>query len=301
MFDALESIYSRIRAEEQDALKKRVSSAYARAPRLNELDDLRTQLLSEVGARRLTAAESIQRLNDITGEERSILRMLNLPEDELSLHYRCVACRDTGYLGTANRRPCACRLQKRELLTGETGINSRETFLNFSMAIYRDEAQAKRTEKAKLLCQAYAAALPSPEKPNLLILGMSGLGKSFLGNAICYEAISQGIDACRVTAYRFLQDMLSDIREHTSFAHRYTNVTLLTLDDLGSEPDIPNVSREWLFAVINERMLNQNPTVYLTNFSLSELQTRYGERVMSRLCDRTTTTALRLSGENLRM
>ena len=37
---------------------------------------------------------------------------------------------------------------------------------------------------------------------------MPGLGKSFLGNAIAYDALSRGIDAERVTAYAFIQTVL---------------------------------------------------------------------------------------------
>ena len=300
MADTLDSIYRSIRAEEQAALRRRVDRAYARSPRLSELDAQRTKLLSDVGARRISTLESKTRLNAIAREEQTILAGLGLPEDELRLHYRCLACRDTGWIGNAPKRPCACRLLKREALSGEAGINQRETFAHFSEAIYPDEVQRKRALNAKKLCEVYADALPTPEKPNLLILGMPGLGKSYLGNAVGYAAISRGLDACRVTAYRFVQDMLTDIREHTGNAKRYATVPLLILDDLGSEPEIPNVSTEWLFAVVNERSLSSRPTVCITNLSLSELQIRYGERVMSRLCDKNATVALKLTGANLR-
>ena len=129
---------------------------------------------------------------------------------------------------------------------------------------------------------------------------MPGLGKSFLGNAIAYEALSRGIDAERVTAYAFIQTVLLDIREQTQKAARYQNVPLLVLDDLGSEPVIPNVSFEWLFAVINERTLAGLATVCSTNLTLSQLQTRYDDRFMSRLCDKNTTLVLHLTGDNLR-
>jgi hypothetical protein len=43
----------------------------------------------------------------------------------------------------------------------------------------------------------------------------------------------------------------------------------MVLDDLGSEPVIPNVSFEWLFAVVNERTLAGLATVCSTNLTLS--------------------------------
>ena len=222
-----------------------------------------------------------------------------MPQDALELRVRCKLCNDTGYLG-AGSKPCSCRLLKREALRGSDGINARETFDHFSTDIFPSAEQKKRTINAKLLCEQFAASLPAPEKPSILLFGMPGLGKSFLGNAIAYEALSRGIDAERVTAYAFIQTVLLDIREQTQKAARYQNVPLLVLDDLGSEPVIPNVSFEWLFAVINERTLAGLATVCSTNLTLSQLQTRYDDRFMSRLCDKNTTLVLHLTGDNLR-
>ena len=299
MPDPLDRYYDRIRGEERDALQRRVAAAYARAPRLPELDRERGALLAGVG-RGLPVDKAKARLDELAGEERKLIADLGLPQDALELHYRCGLCQDTGWVGTAPKRPCSCRLQIRERQAGAAGINARETFAAFSEDVYGDEGQKKRALNAKKICESYAAALPRPVKPNLLILGMPGLGKSYLANAVCYSALCRGVDAKRVTAYTFVQDMLLDIREHTGNAGRYTSVPLLALDDLGSEPEINNVSTEWLFAVVNERLLSGKPTVCVTNLSLSELQARYGERVMSRLCDKNATTALRLTGENLR-
>lgn len=300
MADTIDMIYMRIRAQEAAARQERVERAYAKEPRFAKLDESRAQLVAQIGQRQLSPAEGRERLMEIAREEQELLARMKLPADELELHYRCPLCRDTGYVGEAAKAPCACRLKLREQQSGGQGINSRETFAGFDEGVYPDELQKKRALNAKRLCEGYALSLPHPEKPNLLLMGMPGLGKSYLGNAIAYSAISRGIDVSRVTAYRFVQDVLAEFRQRTGETGRYQRVPLLILDDLGSEPDIPNVSTEWLFAVINERALNNLPTVCITNLSFTELQTRYGERVMSRLADKNTTVALQLTGKNLR-
>ena len=297
--DRLDNQYARIRAEEREARETRIRDAYARAPRLRELDEERARLFIDLGARRITAEESKQRLAAIFDEEKAILASLNMPEDALALHVRCAKCGDTGYIG-ANNAPCSCRLLHRESLRGADGVNARETFANFSADVYPSSEQKRRTVNARLICEAYAKALPSPEKPNILLLGMPGLGKSYLGNAIAYEALSRGVDAERVTAYAFVQAVLKDIREKTDRALRFQKVPLLVLDDLGSEPLISNVSIEWLFAVTNERTLAGLATVFSSNLTLALLQQRYDERFMSRLCDKNATQVLQLTGENLR-
>ncbi len=298
--DALESLYSSIRAEEREALARRVGEARARAPRLSELDERRADLIRSVGARKIGAEAGKRKLDAIDAEEQSLLASIGMPADALTLHVRCELCQDTGYVGE-QRKPCACRLLYRERLRGAEGVNARETFASFSADIFPTPEQKRRTLNAKAVCEAYARALPSPEKPNLLIMGMPGLGKSFLGNAVASAAIWRGIDGMRVSAYSFTQQILSDIRDRTESARRFQTVPLLVLDDLGSEPVIPNVSTEWLFAVVNERALSGLATVCITNLTLTELQSRYGERLMSRLCDRNTTQVLLLTGENLRV
>ena len=299
MNDRLDNLYARIRAEERDAREARVNDAYARAPRLRELDEERADLFIRLGARKVTADESKRRLAEIFAEEKSILAKLGLPENALALHHRCEKCADTGYIG-ANSKPCSCRLLHREAMRGADGVNARETFASFSTDLYPSAEQKRRSVNAKLICEQFAASLPTPEKPNILLFGMPGLGKSYLGNAIAYDALARGIDAERITAYGFVQTVLRDIREQTQHAARYQSVPLLVLDDLGSEPVIPNVSFEWLFAVINERTLAGLATVCSTNYSLAQLQQRYDERFMSRLCDKNTTQVLHLTGENLR-
>ena len=297
--DQLDNLYARIRAEEREARETRVREAYAHAPRLRELDEERAKLFIDLGARRITSEASKARLSEIFDEEKRLLASIGMPQNALELKVRCKLCNDTGYIGQTNK-PCSCRLLKREALRGSDGINTRETFANFSTDLFPSAEQKKRTVNAKILCEQFAATLPTPEKPSILLFGMPGLGKSFLGNAIAYDAISRGIDAERVTAYAFIQTVLTDIREQTQKAARYQTVPLLVLDDLGSEPVIPNVSFEWLFAVINERTLAGLATVCSTNLTLSQLQTRYDDRFMSRLCDKNTTLVLHLTGENLR-
>lgn len=295
----LDNYYERIRAEEHEALSRRIDDAFARAPRLSEIDHERSRLFSDLGTRKITVPEGKRRLAEISDEEQQILASLGLSPDTLTLHVRCELCNDTGYVGPAHQ-PCACRLLHRERLRGSDGVNDRETFPNFSQNIFPTMEQKKRTLNAKTICERYAKALPMPEKPNLLLLGMPGLGKSFLGNAIAYEALLRGVDAERVTAYAFVQSVLKDIRERTEHTQRYQRVPLLVLDDLGSEPNIPNISFEWLFAVINERTLASRATVCSSNLTLKQLSDFYDERFMSRLCDRNTTQVLQLTGENLR-
>ena len=300
MSTQIERVYSDIRSEERRALAERTAEAYARAPELAALPGLRQAVLRDAAARRIDAAESAKRLQALDAREQALLLAAGLPADTLTLRSRCPQCRDTGWLGGTSRRPCACRLKYMAQRDPAIGINERETFETFSLDVFPDEGQKKRTVNAKNFCMAYADTLPNPEKPNLLLMGMPGLGKSFLCNAIAYRALCRGLAARRVTAYAFVEDALAAIRNQSGRSALYVNLPLLVIDDLGSEPVVPNVSEEALFSLLNERLNARRATVVATNLSVSALQDRYGERVMSRLTDRSAAQPILLTGENLR-
>ena len=75
---------------------------------------------------------------------------------------------------------------------------------------------------------------------------------------------------------------------------------LLIIDDLGTEPMIPNITRETLFSVINERQSADRATLWATNLGLDFIQDSYGDRFFSRLIAPRSTGILAMSGEDLR-
>ena len=296
----LAAIYQNIRQQERADLEKRIRAAFARLPELARLDEERAQIMRDIGGKKLDAQAGRTAMEDLAKREAALLIAAGLPGDSLQLRYRCTLCKDTGYLDALGKEPCTCQTQHALLLDRDETINGQETFEGFSESIYPDEQQRKRSLKAKAICESYADSLPRPEKPNLLILGNYGLGKSYLSNAIARRAMERGVEAERVTAYAFTQNILEDIKSGTRHAARYQSVPLFVLDDLGSEPVIPNVSNEWLFAVINERLLHGLPTVVVTNLDYETIGRRYGDRLLSRFCDQQSTRQLRLIGKDLR-
>ena len=76
---------------------------------------------------------------------------------------------------------------------------------------------------------------------------------------------------------------------------------LLLIDDLGTEPMMRNITVEYLFTLLNERIAAKRHTVIATNLSPVQLQERYGERVMSRILDRSRGVALKFVGRDVRL
>ena len=64
---------------------------------------------------------------------------------------------------------------------------------------------------------------------------------------------------------------------------------------------LENITVEQLFNLINERQNARLCTVLSTNLTLTELKTRYTERVLSRLLDKRNCLALHFLGEDVRL
>ena len=75
---------------------------------------------------------------------------------------------------------------------------------------------------------------------------------------------------------------------------------LLLLDDLGAEPMIENVTINYLYYLINERLCAGKAMIVSTNFMPDELREAYTERVSSRLMDQRNTQVLHFVGTDVR-
>ena len=305
----IQAEYERIRREERTALLRRTEEAYALHPGFLAIAERRRAAALTLGQairRGMDAAEAArtasEALNSLQEQERALLYASGLPEDYLTLQYRCTCCRDTGYVGEPHRVPCAC-LQKKLLgqARATSQIDERETFETFDPEIFPTEAQKKQMLAARRITEGYADEFPFTLKRNLLLLGTSGLGKTFLLNSIAARVLARGFLVKKVTAYTLMEQLLSGIRQNTDAAGPFLTVPLLLIDDLGTEPMINNITLEYLFSILNERHNAGLHTVIASNFTSEKLQERYGERIFSRLISVDDSRILHFTGQNLRL
>lgn len=92
------------------------------------------------------------------------------------------------------------------------------------------------------------------EMRDVLFLGPPGVGKSFLVQALGYEAIKQGF----IVLYRSIFDVVRDFLQDEAFSgqervlSRYLKPDLLIVDDMGMK-HLPKQSGEYLFEIIMRR------------------------------------------------
>ena len=142
-------------------------------------------------------------------------------------------------------------------------------------------------------CRSYAEEFTTDadtvcgDKKNLLLYGLTGLGKTHLSAAIAARLIRRGYDVVYETAInlfgtfereRFMRDDRNGRRE----SERYFDCDVLIIDDLGTELS-NQFTATVLFNVINTRLCRGSATIINTNLSQKEIRERYDGRTSSRI------------------
>ena len=288
--------------EDCNALKNKL---FAELPRLGEIAALRRDIAYNMGREILEQGDAariaaLERIAVLDAEEAALLTSAGYDADCLSPKFRCELCQDTGFVGDLYRTPCAC-LKRRmaEARFASSAIDKSQSFAAFRDDVYPSDAQRRQAQRAREICEKYAAAFPEQTPRDLLITGPTGLGKSHLLNAIGLELAARGVYVYKTTAYNLINSAMDAIKERTA-APDFIAPELLIIDDLGTEPMIPTVTRETLFSVINERQAANRATLWATNRDLEFIQESYGDRFLSRLVAPRYTGILPMSGKDLR-
>lgn len=275
--------------------KEREKEVYALLPELKKLDDEAKLSAYDMG-RQLMGAEDANALSSavraaIGQNKMAHDRMLlehGFPENYLDPEYICSDCRDTGRIGNGLCR-CVTALAVKTAFA-DSGIDREKRFERFDLGLQKDPKN--RAAMKKILDQAagYADAFPNNEKPDILYFGMPGVGKTYLLNCIGARVLERGYSVLKLNSYELIQLTLDNLRAEPEDRPDLTLPELLIIDDLGTEPMIPNITIETLLSIVCRRQDAGNPTLYATNLSLTSsdpreqtIQDFYGERLASRL------------------
>lgn len=230
----------------------------------------------------------IDRIKEI---QEHILKKINLNGTDIRPNYECKLCSDTGYV---HGDLCQCLKKEinKELLLFSGFTNRLSTFEDSTI-------NHMAYDLLKKWCDT------NSNKLNIVIYGHTGTGKTFLTECVADRLIKNSRVVLFTTAFNLNNSL---VNYHTTFDSKredflqpYLNAEVLIIDDLGSEPLIKNVTKEYLYLILNERMLNNLPTIITTNLELGEILTNYGERIFSRLMNKKSSICINLEGEDLRL
>ena len=271
----------------------RAEEIYARIPEVKEIDIAlsRTalEIMSAISNGKENAEEALARVrtrNASLMEKRgALLKAAGYTEDYTDVRYDCEKCGDSGYV---DGKMCEC--MKRELVmagyesSGLGKLISKQSFENFSLEYYKTGgANYKHMEFYFSSLRSFAENFSADTYKNFLLIGGTGLGKTHLSTAVAKAVIERGFDVLYVSAI----DMFADF-EQKQFGNgedntrRYFDCDLLIIDDLGTE--LTNqFTVSCLYNVINSRINAARSTFINTNLSKKEIETKYAERITSRI------------------
>lgn len=291
----------------------RVDAACASCEGLRELLDARHVTMMQGLRNALYPAKRVDAANaeiPATFEDyskRIALRLAaaGLPANALAPVYTCPVCKDEGYVYEPTRHMCHCfenELHKRML--DELGLQKTQTFENFRDDLFSDGepvSQRSLMRRNRDICLRYADSYPHTEVQDLVFTGPSGLGKTFLLQAIAHRVTERGFSVQYVSAYKLLETMRKAYFENNSELMRpLMEAPLLLVDDLGTEPLMENITVTQLFNLLNERQNAGRHTVISSNLNLLELKARYTERITSRWLDARQCRMVKFVGEDIR-
>ena len=292
--------YIRIKAEySQKYIKARELAdarrfeLYAKIPRVREIDSILSgtgcEIMGIIASGKTGTDEKIaalKRRNDaLTAERNALLAANGFPADYSDIKYECEKCSDSGYV---DGKMCEC-MKKALVLAGYEssgigGLMRTQSFDNFSLEYYKSGSERENMKSSVASLQRFAETFGKDTYRNYLLFGGTGLGKTHLSTSVARVVIERGFDVLYVTAVGMLSDFenkrFGDASSNST--DRYYTADLLIIDDLGTEV-INQFTLSCLYDVINSRINNRKCTFINTNLNSKEINTKYSERITSRL------------------
>ena len=220
-----------------------------------------------------------------------MLKEFGYPEDYLKAKFTCPVCNDSGYVN-GSRCQCFNELIKKYTVDelNESCKIELHDFDEFNLGLYSNIPDEKsgiipreRMNEILIQCKNYVDTF-SKDSCSLFFLGKTGLGKTFISSMIAKALIEKGFNVVFDSINNFLIKAENEHfgRSNGNTVETIINADLVILDDLGSEFSTP-FNNSTLYNIINTRINMEVPTIVSTNLSLSELNEKYDDRIISRL------------------
>ena len=311
----LHAEYEQRQQQNQQEEARRRMQAEAACPEIGQVLDARQNLI--FGTLRgildgKASAEDIPAKMEVLNKRlTSLLRQHGFAENFLDPVCQCPVCGDTGYVGEIVRENCECfnqafyaRMYQRMGLSEST----QQSFESFDLNVFSAEKLPGKTYSQRELmtvirktCESYADSYPNVPVKDMLLMGQSGLGKTYLMHAMAKRLIQRGQNVLIISAYKFLETARKAyISGNSDDLDALMDADVLMVDDMGAEPLMENITIVQWFNLINERQLRGKGTIISTNLMEDELRRRYTERIASRLLDARQCMLLQFLGDDVR-
>ena len=279
--------------------RQHLAQAYEKLPRLREIDRQLRMTMAMAAQAAFSQGGDVQAMMNEAREknlslqnERRLLVNQYFEEGYLDESPICSHCGGSGYIGT-NMCECLrelCRQEQKKELSVLTG--GKEHFNQFRLDYYPDRIDPKYgasprqiMERNFQIVRRYASFF-SPASGNLLFVGGTGLGKTFLSACVARTVADRGYSVVYESSSHLFskleQAKFSPNEENRREAEKFNTCDLLIIDDLGTEMPGQFVTAA-LYSLVNDRLLAGKPTIISTNLTIEEFERRYNRQIASRL------------------
>ena len=279
--------------------RQHLAQAYAKVPRIREIDIQLRRTMAEAaqaafiqGTDGRELLEQVRMKNMGLQQERAMLVAQNFEPGYLDESPICDNCGGSGYVGS-NMCECLrelCRQEQKKEISVLSG--GKESFSQFRLEYYSDRIDPKYGASPRIImehnfkaCRTYALTF-SQNAGNLLFVGGTGLGKTFLSACVARAVADRGYSVMYETAGHLFskleQAKFNPTEETRREADKLMACDLLIIDDLGTEMPGQFVTAA-LYSLLNDRLRAGMPMVISTNLNVDELGRRYSPQIASRL------------------
>ena len=240
-------------------------------------------------------------IKDVYLKREKQLNKLGFNIDDFKIQYTCNECKDTGIVN-GHRCNCFNKIYHQKLFEA-SNINIKHSYYlkDFAISCYEN-----KDEGAKLLAfiTKYINEFGKSSYNNLLLVGATGSGKTFISEVIANELINKNYLVTFYTSFQISQMLLKwhseNFDEKEVLAEQVLDADLLIIDDLGTEPIYKNVSLQYYQSIIDTRMFYRKPTIITTNLLPEQMIDLYGDRLFSRLYNNIDSVVLKLNNWDIR-
>ena len=175
----------------------------------------------------------------------------------------------------------------------------------YNEKVAKNEKHQTQLLKLKQFMQNWVDNTSNDKKHLITISGDTGVGKTYLTECTATYALKKGYLVSLLSSFGmnnlFLKYISSKNEEKTTTFDSLMDPELLIIDDLGAEPIIKNVTIEYLYLIISERLSANKSTIITTNLGPEIIRDRYGERIFSRLFNKKESFNALIIGNDLRI
>lgn len=309
--EILLSEYEQKRRKAQMEAEIKIVEIYKEYPILEEIDDEMNKYAISKSKSILNGKNNSKQfdieIENLKTKKQQFLKNKKIDINMFKPNYECKICNDTGYIQDENNKSTMCNCLKQKLLNlsyNKSNLSDikNENFDNFNINLFSDEVNIKKYKikssprqnivSIKEDCIKFIEKFDNLEEKNLFFCGNTGLGKTYMSNAIANELLKKGKTVLYQTAPVLLETVIDGKfnkyknQKSDDFYKIVLTVDLLIIDDLGTE-NINSMTVSELFTIINTRILNLNnkptKTIISTNLSIEQIFKIYEERIGSRI------------------